>query len=100
MVAVWAIGGFYLALGPSLASLLGGTTHVAGGAVIACQLLRRPAGGDHPGRHRLRPGVHFDPATGDRQCARGLLPTTYIYGSIMIVVAVLTAYLAARPDRI
>ena len=30
----------------------------------------------------------------------GLLPTTYIYGSIVIVLAALTAYLAARPDRI
>jgi hypothetical protein len=30
----------------------------------------------------------------------GLLPATYIYGSIVIVLAALTTYLAARPNRI
>jgi len=39
LVAAWAVAGLYLALGPSLAiSLLGATSHVAGGAVIAALL--------------------------------------------------------------
>lgn len=39
VVAIWALGGLYLALGPSLAvSLLRTDSHVAGGAVIAALL--------------------------------------------------------------
>lgn len=39
IVAIWALGGLYLSLGPSLAtSLLGSGSHVAGGAVITALL--------------------------------------------------------------
>jgi MFS family permease len=39
LIAVWALGGLYLSLGPSLAvSLLGTESHIAGGAVIAALL--------------------------------------------------------------
>jgi len=40
MVAVWAVGGFYLALGPSLAAaVFGRSDPLAGGWVIACVLV-------------------------------------------------------------
>lgn len=172
MVAVWAIGGFYLALGPSLASLLGGTTHVAGGAVIAALLVTAAVSALAASRRDARPtlvfgsvvlavgvvatliavasssflgllaasilaGIGFGPAfvsilrlvTADAPAGErgavvaalyvelylafslptiaagivtgviGLLATTYIYGLIVIVLAALTTYLAARPDR-
>jgi MFS family permease len=170
MIAVWAIGGFYLALGPSLAaSLLKTTSHVAGGAVIAALLVTAAASAYFAGRRDGRQmlllgsvvlavgvlltlgaiaaesfvgllaatvvtGIGFGPAfssilrivtaaapakrrgalvaalyvelylsfsvptiaAGVAIGAIGLLPATYAYGLIVIVLAGLSAYLAAQ----
>jgi MFS family permease len=55
MVALWAVGGFYLALGPSLAiSLIGAANHVAGGAVIAALMVTAAAASYLAGRAEPR----------------------------------------------